>query len=476
VLRRTQQLRIQIYQLKDATLFMLALWLAHVARAYLPLDEWARWVPLLGPLLERLLSVQIEPFAEFAWLFLIIFPGAPLILEWQGFYDRPMFCRRWETAWILLKSCAIMTIGLVLVIFFLKMTLARMVILLFGVTSFALVFVSDELLRAGYRSRFAQSQLNRRVLLVGAKKDTDRVRIELSKVADEGVEVVGDLDPNEASIEQLVKMIHDRSPNGVLINAKHTFFGQVEKVIQACEREGIESWLAADFFQTQISRTSFDTFYGKPVMVFRSTPEASWQAIGKQMLDVIGAAVLLLFISPVLLLTAIAIRCTSPGPILFRQQRCGLNGKPFTMLKFRSMVTDADQRKHELAKLNEMGGPVFKLANDPRVTGVGRLIRRFSVDELPQLLNVLRGEMSLVGPRPLPVDEVERFDDPAHRRRLSVKPGLTCLWQVSGRNNVKDFRDWVRLDLEYIDNWSLWLDVKILWRTIPVVFTGNGAH
>jgi lipopolysaccharide/colanic/teichoic acid biosynthesis glycosyltransferase len=172
---------------------------------------------------------------------------------------------------------------------------------------------------------------------------------------------------------------------------------------------------------------------------------------------------------------AIAIRFSSPGPILFRQKRCGLNGRPFTMLKFRSMVTNAEQRKHELAAFNEMGGPVFKVTNDPRVTPIGRWLRKYSIDELPQLFNVLRGEMSLVGPRPLPVDEVSRFDDFAHRRRLSVKPGLTCLWQVSGRNEVRDFKDWVRLDLEYIDNWSFWLDLKILWRTIPVVLTGAGA-
>jgi len=145
------------------------------------------------------------------------------------------------------------------------------------------------------------------------------------------------------------------------------------------------------------------------------------------------------------------------------------------MLKFRSMVTDADQRKHELEVLNEMTGPVFKVTNDPRVTPIGRFLRKFSLDEFPQLINVLRGEMSLVGPRPLPLDEVKRFDDLAHRRRLSVKPGITCLWQVSGRSNVKDFRDWVRLDLEYIDNWSLWLDFKILFRTIPVVLFGTGA-
>ena len=172
---------------------------------------------------------------------------------------------------------------------------------------------------------------------------------------------------------------------------------------------------------------------------------------------------------------ALLIKVTSRGPILFRQQRAGLNGKPFVMMKFRSMMTDAEQRKHELEVLNEMTGPVFKLSNDPRVTPIGRFIRKYSIDEFPQLVNVVRGEMSLVGPRPLPVDEVRRFDDLAHRRRLSVKPGLTCLWQVSGRNDVHDFTDWVRLDLEYIDNWSLWLDLKILCRTIPVVLLGTGA-
>jgi hypothetical protein len=153
----------------------------------------------------------------------------------------------------------------------------------------------------------------------------------------------------------------------------------------------------------------------------------------------------------------------------------GERTQPFTMLKFRTMVTNAEQLKQELAALNEMSGPVFKVTNDPRITPIGRFLRKWSIDELPQLLNVLRGEMSLVGPRPLPVDEVRRFDDPAHRRRLSVKPGLTCLWQVSGRNDVKDFKEWVRLDLEYIDNWSLWLDLKILLRTIPAVFAGTGA-
>jgi exopolysaccharide biosynthesis polyprenyl glycosylphosphotransferase len=231
----------------------------------------------------------------------------------------------------------------------------------------------------------------------------------------------------------------------------------------------------ANFFQTRISQTVVDDLAGRPMLVFRSTPDASWQALLKQLLDLLGAGALILVFSPVMLVAAALIKLTSPGPVLFRQQRCGLNGRPFMMLKFRSMVSDAEQRKHEIEVLNEMSGPVFKVTNDPRVTPVGRVLRKYSIDEFPQLLNVLRGEMSLVGPRPLPIEEVRRFDDLAHRRRLSVKPGITCLWQVSGRNNVSDFRDWVRLDLEYIDNWSLWLDLKILARTIPVVLLGTGA-
>jgi exopolysaccharide biosynthesis polyprenyl glycosylphosphotransferase len=183
----------------------------------------------------------------------------------------------------------------------------------------------------------------------------------------------------------------------------------------------------------------------------------------------------LLIVIPVIPLIALAIKLTSPGPVFFHQQRSGLNGSPFTLYKFRTMVTNAEQFKHELEAMNEMSGPVFKVTNDPRVTPIGKFLRKYSLDELPQLYNVLRTEMSLVGPRPLPVDEVKRFENLAQRRRLSVKPGLTCLWQISGRNQISDFRDWVRLDLEYIDNWSLWLDLKILVRTIPAVLIGTGA-
>jgi exopolysaccharide biosynthesis polyprenyl glycosylphosphotransferase len=289
------------------------------------------------------------------------------------------------------------------------------------------------------------------------------------------MDVIAELDLNETSVERMVELLHEHSVNGVIISAKRSFFDQVEAAVRACELEGIEVWLMADFFKTQISRTTFDDFYGHAIMVFRAVPEASWASVAKQLIDFVGSAALLIILAIPLALVALLVKVTSRGPIFFRQQRSGLNGRPFTLYKFRTMVTNAEQLKHELAAMNEMSGPVFKLANDPRITPMGKLLRKFSIDEWPQFFNVLRGEMSLVGPRPLPVDEVKRFNDLAHRRRLSVKPGLTCLWQVSGRNKVRDFKDWVRLDLEYIDNWSLWLDLKILCRTLPVVLTGAGA-
>ena len=462
MLRRQRQVRAQVHRLADAGLFTFGFWVAHAVRAHWQLlFFWER--------------PEIQPFGDYAWLLLVVFPITLLLLELQGFYDRPLLTSRRSTVWRLFWGCAWVTIVVILVSFLAREQPARGVIILFGGISFLLVLIKEELIRGWVRSRFGRDQLKRRVVLAGAAEDTSPLRAKMRDQSREGIEIVAEMDLDKTPVERLVDLLHEHSVNGVVLSAKHTMFGQVEKVIQACELEGVEVWLLADFFKTQISQTAMDDFEGRPMLVFRSTPEASWQSFAKQALDVGGAALLLAAFSPILLGVALFIKTTSRGAILFRQHRAGLNGKPFTMLKFRSMVTDADQHKHELEVLNEMTGPVFKLTNDPRVTSIGRFLRKFSLDEFPQLINVLRGEMSLVGPRPLPLDEVKRFDDLAHRRRLSVKPGITCLWQVSGRNNVKDFSDWVRLDLEYIDNWSLWLDLKILFRTIPVVLFGTGA-
>ena len=191
-------------------------------------------------------------------------------------------------------------------------------------------------------------------------------------------------------------------------------------------------------------------------------------------MDRVGSAILLVVTLPLLVVASIAIKLTSRGPIFFKQVRLGLNGRTFTLYKFRSMKVGSEKEMEELKYYNEMSGPVFKMQHDPRVTPVGRFLRRTSIDEIPQLFNVLRGEMSLVGPRPPLPAETEEYDR-WQRRRLSVKPGMTCLWQINGRNMV-DFKDWMNLDLLYIDNWSLWLDIRILLKTLLVVIKGDGAY
>jgi exopolysaccharide biosynthesis polyprenyl glycosylphosphotransferase len=223
-----------------------------------------------------------------------------------------------------------------------------------------------------------------------------------------------------------------------------------------------------------VSRAELSDYEGWSALSFRSTPNHGEALVAKRVMDVLGAALALLLSTPVLAIVAVAIKLEDRGPVFFGQERSGLYGRTFRMWKFRSMSVDAEAQKGALAGHNEMDGPVFKMRADPRVTRVGRFLRRTSLDEFPQFWNVLRGDMSLVGPRPPLPDEVARYAR-WQMRRLSMKPGITCIWQVSGRNDV-DFDTWMRLDLQYIDAWSLFLDVKLLARTVPAVLRGSGAR
>jgi exopolysaccharide biosynthesis polyprenyl glycosylphosphotransferase len=250
-------------------------------------------------------------------------------------------------------------------------------------------------------------------------------------------------------------------------------FEDICRIVKLCRDRGVVVRIESDLLDAKLfAGAEVETFEGRPVVTFFRQRRLGQLAL-KRVLDIVASSVLLLVLSPVFLIIAAAIRIESPGPVMFAQERIGMNRRRFRLLKFRSMVVDAEAKKAALASQNEMGGPVFKMKNDPRVTRVGRFIRRTSMDELPQLVNVLKGEMSLVGPRPPLVSEVERYDW-VHRKRISIKPGITCLWQISGRNNIP-FERWMEMDRQYVENWCLWLDVKILCKTVPVVILGSGA-
>ncbi len=250
-------------------------------------------------------------------------------------------------------------------------------------------------------------------------------------------------------------------------------FKDIYEITRLCRDLGVVVRIVPDLADIKtFAQSQVELFDGDCVVTF-FREHLLWQLLVKRSMDLIVSFTLLVLLSPLLLIVAILIKSTSPGPVFFRQERIGMNKRKFKLLKFRSMIVDAEARKHELASLNEQEGPVFKIKNDPRVTPIGRWIRKTSIDELPQLFNVLKGEMSLVGPRPPLATEVDQYDW-IYRRRLSIKPGITCLWQVSGRNNIP-FAKWMELDRQYIENWSIWLDLKILLKTIPVVLLGKGA-
>jgi exopolysaccharide biosynthesis polyprenyl glycosylphosphotransferase len=247
----------------------------------------------------------------------------------------------------------------------------------------------------------------------------------------------------------------------------------MQAAVRTCERLGTPFALPASHFRLDRARPVDDRAFSDGYVHYLSVEHKPYQMAVKRIIDIFVSSCVLLLLSPVLAVVALLIKLGSPGPILFRQERVGLCGRPFHMLKFRSMVVDAEARQRHLMHRNEQAGPVFKIKDDPRVTRVGRVLRRFSIDELPQFINVLRGEMAIVGPRPPLPSEVAKYEL-WQRRRLSVRPGLTCLWQVSGRNNIS-FEEWMYLDMRYIDHWSLIEDLKLILKTVPVVVSGRGA-
>ena len=352
---------------------------------------------------------------------------------------------------------------------------SRSVLILFAIFAPAALLVRERLYIWHYVRRLRAGAVGERIIVAGERGSMGELINSFSPAQKLEVQVVAAIDLETNGVETLVEALHRHAVGRVVLSFHRMELDKVQRAIEACETEGVEAWLNADFIHTSVARPSYEVLARKSMLVFRASPELSWAMLVKSSMDRVLAAIGLLVLSPAFLLIGALIRWTSHGPVFFRQRRAGLHGEPFEMWKFRTMCADAEARRGELASQNVMQGPVFKVEDDPRVTKFGKWLRFTSIDELPQLINVVRGDMSLVGPRPLPVYEVEQFERAAHRRRLSMKPGLTCLWQIRGRNKVTDFKDWVRMDLEYIDNWSILLDLYILVRTIPVVLAGSGA-
>ena len=289
-----------------------------------------------------------------------------------------------------------------------------------------------------------------------------------------GAEADGNAGGRLYALEDLPRMLTEQAIDEILFTVSSERLRELESVFVLCDDHGVRTRVVADFFPHSHSRLHFDRFGDYPLLTFSVAPPEDFRLLVKRGFDWLVAAISLVVLCVPMALVGLLVKLTSKGPVLFRQERCGLNGRLFTCYKFRSMIVDAELRRAELQHLNEKDGPAFKIRDDPRLSPIGRFLRRSSIDELPQFWNVLRGEMSLVGPRPAVPSEVSQYEI-WQRRRLRMRPGLTCLWAIRGRDRLS-FDSWMQMDLEYIDNWSLALDAKILALSVPVVLGGRGAN
>ena len=407
----------------------------------------------------------VMPVGIYLWLLGIILPAWAVLLPLFRVYSEPGLRPMYQVL-RLSKAIGFAWLVMLAVQFFLDQDQTNRLIVLF-------TLVINYLLLVSYRVVFFKMTKHgaldvRHVAVVGSGQTAHDFARTIEDHRDWGLKLVGIFGQDEVR-----KVLESGGIDELILVADRDSLNEFTHIFVMCEELGVTTRVVLNFFPHSIARMELHQLDGFPLLSFSTTPTNEALMLVRRVLDVVLASFLFLVTFPITAVTALLIKLTSPGPILFKQERCGMNGRLFLMYKFRSMVDNAEQLRFELEALNEMDGPVFKSSRDPRITVIGKIIRRFSIDELPQLYNVLRGEMSLVGPRPPLPQEVARYER-WQRRRLSMKPGITCLWQISGRNEVS-FEDWMKLDLTYIDNWSLLLDLKILLKTVPIVLLGRGA-
>jgi exopolysaccharide biosynthesis polyprenyl glycosylphosphotransferase len=438
-------------------------------------------------LLNRPLGRDAGSLTSYLWLLVFIGPLWIGLLALMGGYGVGWIGR--SRARLVL---GVSTVGLLLLSagLFLSKDVAvnRSLLILFSGLSALGLWVERGLVEMRLRQRQRDGRWLRYALVVGTGERAAQVIAALGRHPEAGWSVRGcvSLDPSEpgltvrgipviGSLHDLPDLLQgDEVVDEVLFALPPDRFDQLTEALEVCESLGVDTRVMVDLHQPAQAHPFVEELFGFPFYGFSPTLTRQGALAAKRLADLAGALALLLTTLLFLVVIGFLIKLTSHGPILFRQERAGFHGRRFWMYKFRTMLPGAEEMQDQVAYLNEMAGPVFKATNDPRVTRLGRFLRRWSLDELPQLFNVLKGEMSLVGPRPLPLYEVSRIKGP-QRRRLAMRPGITGLWQVSGRNMI-DFDEWMQLDLQYVDHWSLGLDLMILVRTIPAVLRGEGAY
>ena len=441
-------------------------------------------LPHMSGGLESFLSARVS--VKNILLLIFLASAWPVVFYLFGLYDaRRLEKSESETA----RLVGATTAGVALVLF-VPLTSATGAMTVGHLPHFWIVALAVNLwIRMGRRAIVhANNRHARRTLIVGTGRLARRVYRDVRAQDRRRCDVVGFVDdpsgdappydrvPQQTigTLDQLETILMRQVIDEVIIALPvKSCYQQIQYAIGVCERAGVQAKYGADLFESTVASPRYDADGDRAFVAMQVAPDGHRIAI-KRAIDIVGAVIGLIVLAPLMLVVAIAIKLTSRGPVIYAQDRCGLNKRPLRMYKFRSMFADADKLQPALEDRNEASGPVFKIRDDPRITPLGRLLRKSSLDELPQLWNVLRGDMSLVGPRPLPWRDVRRISRPSDMRRFSMRPGLTCLWQIQGRSNL-DFQRWVELDLEYIDTWSLMLDVEILVKTIPAVLSGNGA-
>lgn len=451
-------------------------------------------VTLLAFVLAFLLRFGPAPTPEVRALFVKYFPILYFALPFwyvlfriNGMYESQRTNTIPKVCWISARSVGEGITLLVLIGYFLRITsISRSFILLFGLVNVLLLVLERALIMAFLRRLRSRGYNFRTVLVVGASQRARSVARKIRLHPEWGLNLFGFLSQSREEVgqqlegatvsgglEDLQEIISSNPIDEVHIALPLLDLDTITRILETCEEQGIRTRVMLDLYSPALSKVHLEDFLGTPMLTFTASPTESWELFIKEAIDRVAAMILVILLLPVLLLIAILIRIDSPGPVLFRQERVGLYKRRFRLYKFRTMVENAEALKDGLLRRNEVSGPAFKIRNDPRCTRVGRFLRRSSLDELPQLINVLRGEMSFIGPRPPIPAEADQYQ-PWQYRRLSMKPGISGLWQVSGRSEL-GFDKLMELDLQYIDNWSLKLDFKIFLKTFPAILLGRGA-